>query len=102
LDVIGLVRAREAALGARLRTLLSHASVRGVRGVGFLWAVEFAHAAVANRVVVRALARGAILLQSGETGTSITIAPPLTIGDAQLARGLDVFEAAVREAEEQP
>ncbi len=100
LDAIGRVRAREAALGARLRALSSHASVRDVRGVGFLWAVEFAHAAFANRVVVRGLARGVILLQSGATGTSITIAPPLTIGDAQLARALDVFEAAIAETEE--
>ena len=100
LDAIGRVRAREAALGARLRALSSHASVRDVRGVGFLWAVEFAHAAFANRVVVRGLARGVILLQSGATGTSITIAPPLTIGDAQLARALDVFDAAIAESEE--
>ncbi|HEV2737123.1 MAG TPA: aspartate aminotransferase family protein [Candidatus Elarobacter sp.] len=102
LDVIGLVRAREAALGARLRALSSRASVRDVRGVGFLWAVEFAHAAFANRVVVRGLARGVILLQSGATGTSITIAPPLTIGDAQLARALDLFAAAIDETEEHP
>ena len=97
---VGRVRAREAALGARLRALAACASVRDVRGVGFLWAVEFAHAAFANRVVVRGLAHGVILLQSGPTGTSITIAPPLTIGDEQLARALDVFERAVRETEE--
>ena len=54
--------------------------------------MEFAHAAFANRVVVRGLARGLILLQSGTTGTSITVAPPLTIDDDQLARALDVLE----------
>ena len=100
LDVTSRVRAREAALGARLRTLASQPSVRDVRGVGFLWAVDFAHAAFANRVVVRGLARGVILLQSGATGTSITLAPPLTIEDDQLARALDIFERAVRECEE--
>ncbi len=36
----------------------------------------------ANQVVVHGLARGVILLQSGPTGTSITIAPPLAIEDA--------------------
>jgi 4-aminobutyrate aminotransferase-like enzyme len=97
LDVTGRVRAGEAALAARLRTLASHPNVRAVRGVGFLWAVEFAHAAFANRVVVRGLAHGVILLQSGATGTSITLAPPLTIEDDQLARALDIFERAVRE-----
>jgi 4-aminobutyrate aminotransferase-like enzyme len=101
LDAVGRVRAREAALGERLRALAPRASVRAVRGLGFLWAVEFAHAAFANRVVVRGLARGVILLQSGATGTSITLAPPLTIGDAQLARALDLFEAAIAETEDQ-
>jgi 4-aminobutyrate aminotransferase-like enzyme len=100
LDAVGRVRTREAALGARLRALASSSSVRDVRGVGFLWAVEFAHAAFANRVVVRGLARGVILLQSGATGTSITLAPPLTIDDDQLARALDIFERTVREADE--
>lgn len=99
LDVIGRVRAREGALGARLRALGAYASVRDVRGVGFLWAVEFAHAAFANRVVVRGLARGVILLQSGPTGTSVTVAPPLTIDDDQLARALDLFEQAIRDAD---
>ena len=100
LDALGRVRAREDALGSRLRALAKYASVRDVRGLGFLWAVEFAHAAFANRVVVRGLAMGVILLQSGPTGTSITIAPPLTIADDQLARALDLFEDAVRAAEE--
>jgi 4-aminobutyrate aminotransferase-like enzyme len=99
-DVLGRVRAREAALGARLRELLRSAHVRDVRGVGFLWAVEFARGAFANRVVVRALANGLVLLQSGPTGTSITVAPPLTIEDEQLARALDLLERTVREVEE--
>jgi 4-aminobutyrate aminotransferase-like enzyme len=99
LDLAGRVRAREAALGAKLRALTACASVREVRGLGFLWAVEFADAAVANRVVVRGLANGVILLQSGPTGTSITIAPPLTIGERQLSRALELFERTVRETE---
>jgi 4-aminobutyrate aminotransferase-like enzyme len=100
LDVLGRVRSREPMLAERLRRLRALASVRDVRGRGFLWAVEFHHAATANRVVVRGLAKGLILLQSGPTGTSITIAPPLTIADAQLGRALDLFEATVRETEE--
>jgi 4-aminobutyrate aminotransferase-like enzyme len=102
LDALGRVRAREGFLATRLRVLTACASVRGVRGTGFLWAVEFAHAAFANRVVVRGLATGVVLLQSGPTGTSITVAPPLTIADDQLARALDLFEAAVRDTEARP
>ena len=100
LDVPGLVRAHEASLGERLRRLRELTVVRDVRGRGFLWAVEFTSAAVANRVVVRGLAKGVILLQSGPTGTSITIAPPPTIGEGQLARALDLLEDAARDTEE--
>jgi 4-aminobutyrate aminotransferase-like enzyme len=101
LDVAGRVRAGEAALGERLRALHgTYRPVVDVRGVGFLWAVEFTDASVANRVVVRGLQNGVILLQSGPTGTSVTIAPPLTIGERQLSRALDLFEQSVREVDE--
>jgi 4-aminobutyrate aminotransferase-like enzyme len=100
LDVLGRVRAREHVLRERLQRVRAASAVRDVRGLGFLWAVEFADAALANRVVVRALARGLILLQSGTTGTSITIAPPLVVADDQLARALDLFERTVHETQE--
>ncbi|HZX68325.1 MAG TPA: aspartate aminotransferase family protein [Candidatus Elarobacter sp.] len=100
LDVIGRVRAREAWLAERLRALAALPGVRDVRGIGFFWAVEFDSAAFANHVVVGGLARGVILLQSGPTGTSITIAPPLTIEDAQLDRALDLFARSIRETED--
>jgi 4-aminobutyrate aminotransferase-like enzyme len=99
LDVVAQVRAREGGLADRLHALASSPSVRDVRGVGFLWAVEFDRPEIANRVVVRGLARGVILLQSGPAGTSITIAPPLTIDDLQLERALELFERTVRETE---
>ena len=100
LDVVARVGAREGRLGERLTAVASSPSVRAVRGVGFLWAVEFDRPEFANRVVVRGLARGVILLQSGPTGTSITVAPPLTIEDVQLERALDLFEQTIRETEE--
>ncbi len=100
LDVAGRVRAREQYLGERLQRLRAVPAVRDVRGLGFLWAVELGGAAFANRVVVSALARGLILLQSGTTGTSITIAPPLVVADDQLARALDLFEQTVHETQE--
>ncbi|HTW85661.1 MAG TPA: aspartate aminotransferase family protein [Candidatus Sulfotelmatobacter sp.] len=96
-DALGLVRTREPVLAERLHALRALPGVRDVRGRGFLWAVEFGTAARANRIVVRGLARGLVLLQSGPTGTSITLAPPLTIADEQLTRALDLFEHTVRE-----
>jgi 4-aminobutyrate aminotransferase/(S)-3-amino-2-methylpropionate transaminase len=100
LDVPRLVRAQEQVLADRLGRLRTAANVQDVRGRGFLWGVEFGSAEFANRVVVRGLAGGVILLQSGPTGTSITIAPPPTIGENQLQRALDIFERTVRETEE--
>ena len=100
LDVTGRVRAKEGRLRERLAALRAYRSVRDTRGAGFLHAVEFADGAFANRVVVAALAAGLILLQSGPTGTSITLAPPLVIEDAQLARALDLFEQSIRSCEE--
>jgi len=52
-------------------------------------------AANAARVVKCALARGLILLQSGSRGETITIAPPLVIDAAQLARATDILEEAI-------
>jgi len=100
LHVLGRVRQHETALAERLERLRPLRGVRDVRGIGFLWAVEFEDAALANRIVVRGLANGVILLQSGPTGTSITVAPPLTIAGKQLMRALDLFERTVRETEE--
>jgi len=97
LDVLARVRTREGTLAQRLASFVTtFANVLEARGIGFMWALEFATAADANRVVVDGLARGIILLQSGPTGTSITIAPPLVISDGELARGLDLLEAALQ------
>ena len=96
LDVVGRVRALEGTLRVRLEALRAF-GVREVRGRGFLWALELGDPALANRVVVRGLASGLILLQSGPSGSSVTIAPPLVIEDVQLVRALDLLEQCVRQ-----
>jgi 4-aminobutyrate aminotransferase-like enzyme len=98
LELVARVRAGAARFGALLERFRALPDVVDVRGLGYLWALEFASAAVANRIVVSALARGVIVLQSGPTGTSITLAPPLTIGDDQLERGLDLLHACTVDA----
>jgi 4-aminobutyrate aminotransferase-like enzyme len=100
LGLIERVRAKAPWLGERLGKLRAIGHVRDVRGLGYLWAVEFTDAAFANRVVVHGLANGVVLLQSGPTGTSITLAPPLVIEDDQLERALDIVEETVRACEE--
>jgi 4-aminobutyrate aminotransferase/(S)-3-amino-2-methylpropionate transaminase len=78
-------------LAGLLAPLLTCDGVVAVRGRGFLWAVEFVDGARANAVVVRALHAGVIVLQSGPTGTSITIAPPVVIGASDLAHACGVL-----------
>lgn len=60
-----------------------------VRGRGLMWAVEFADGERAGAVVTRALRAGIIVLQSGLRGETVTIAPPLTIAEDQLAHALE-------------
>lgn len=95
--ILAGVRAAETLLRARLASYRAFPAVRDVRGLGMLWAIEFADAATANRIVRRGLQRGLILLQSGTEGTSITLAPPLTITSDQLARALDILAAVILE-----
>lgn len=96
-DVIRRAAAREPWLRRALGLFHRHAVVTDVRGIGMLWAVEFETAGVANRVVRTGLQRGLILLQSGVDGTSITIAPPLTIEDAYLERAIALLDQTIEE-----
>ena len=68
-----------------------------VRGIGMLWAIEFADGGIANRVVRAGLQRGLILLQSGVDGTSMTLAPPITIEDDQLERAIALLDRTIEE-----
>jgi len=95
--IVAAAAAREAWLRARLGPLQRHPGVTDVRGIGMLWAIEFTDGALANRVVRAGLQRGLILLQSGVDGTSITIAPPLTIDDDQLERALALLDRTIEE-----
>jgi 4-aminobutyrate aminotransferase-like enzyme len=95
LDLCARVRDGEAAFAALLERFRALPEIVAIRGIGYLWALEFTSGAVANRVVVDALAKGIIVLQSGPQGTSITLAPPLTIGADQLARALDLLASCL-------
>jgi 4-aminobutyrate aminotransferase/(S)-3-amino-2-methylpropionate transaminase len=85
---------------AMMASLLAHFTtvpgVVNVRGRGMLWGIEFASGAPAGACVLGALQRGVIALQSGPQGETITLAPPLVIDDAQLARAIDLLEDAAR------
>jgi 4-aminobutyrate aminotransferase-like enzyme len=77
-------------LGKRLRELQTMGKARDVRGRGLMWGVELRDARTAQRVVIDALKRGVILLQSGVEGNVLSITPPLVISEAQLARAMQI------------
>jgi 4-aminobutyrate aminotransferase / (S)-3-amino-2-methylpropionate transaminase / 5-aminovalerate transaminase len=86
-------------LRARLDPLDEELSaVHEVRGLGPMVAVEVTSAAAASATVAAARTRGLLLLTCGLDSNVIRLLPPLTIGDDDLAAGLDILEAALREA----
>ncbi len=82
---------------ARLRAdLAGHPAVRDVRGLGLMVGVELADKAVTEAVCAACLAEGVIVLSCGPDENVLRLVPPLTIGDDELAQGLDVLVAAIR------
>jgi 4-aminobutyrate aminotransferase-like enzyme len=95
--IVALAARRDAQVRALLEPMRRHATVTDVRGLGMLWAIAFTDGGVANRVVRAGLQRGLILLQSGVDGTSITLAPPITIEDDQLERAVALLDRTIEE-----
>ncbi|MDW8227124.1 MAG: aminotransferase class III-fold pyridoxal phosphate-dependent enzyme, partial [Anaerolineales bacterium] len=82
-------------------------SIGHVRGIGLMIGVEFVKDRLSKipdeklteRVVELAFDRGLILLSCGKS--VIRIAPPLCITPKEIDEGLEIFEEAVRLAEEE-
>jgi 4-aminobutyrate aminotransferase / (S)-3-amino-2-methylpropionate transaminase / 5-aminovalerate transaminase len=81
-------------------------AIGDVRGLGAMLALELVHdrdtkepaADLAGRVVEEAARNGLLLLKAGIYGNCVRILLPLTIGDAELDEGLDVWEQALEVA----
>jgi 4-aminobutyrate aminotransferase-like enzyme len=67
------------------------------RGRGAFWGVEFDRPERAERLVKDALQDGLILLQSGVSGTVVTIGPPLVIDFDDLSHALETIERRLME-----
>ncbi len=107
LAVLGALRAerlpqRAQALGTdierTLRPLAAHPRVREIRGRGLLWAIELDDADLAAHAVALAMTKGVILLAGGSLGSTLQIAPPLTISSRQLSTALTSVAMAVVDA----
>ena len=101
---------RAETLGGRLKQRLNGLAekvpeIADVRGPGFMNAVEFyvpgtdkPNAEFANRVRLKALDNGLILLTCGVYGNVIRFLSPLTIPEPVFAEALDILEASLLEA----
>jgi acetylornithine/succinyldiaminopimelate/putrescine aminotransferase len=90
-----LTRVRENGewLGAKLNELAdATGKVRGVRGVGYIWGVDVMEPAA--EVVKRALDGGLLLCSAGDY--TVRILPRLNADRAELGRGVELLEKAVR------
>jgi 4-aminobutyrate aminotransferase len=100
---IGLVESQymsnAAAMGrillSRLKEIVSASSgvLSDARGIGLMCAVTVTSAEKRERILQAAFAKGLILLGCGEL--AIRFCPPLCIGQAELAAGLDLFAQSV-------
>ncbi len=111
LDVIEEEKLNERAeqLGARLKQRLQSLvdavpQIADIRGPGFMNAVEFnipgthtPNADFTNKVRVKALEKGLILLTCGVYGNVIRFLSPITIQDEVFSEALDILESTLRE-----
>jgi 4-aminobutyrate aminotransferase/(S)-3-amino-2-methylpropionate transaminase len=105
-NLVGRARELETIILTSLRSLQQDVAIIGdVRGRGAMIAFELVqpgtknpNAAAAKAVVTYCNQNGVIALACGTYGNVIRLLPPLVITDEQLADGLNVLAAAVREA----
>ena len=91
------VREDGAWFGAQLAALKdAHASVRAVRGVGYMWGVDVTEPAGA--VIDRARAQGLLIISAGDH--TLRILPPLVATRAELGRAVAMLDRALRDSVE--
>jgi acetylornithine aminotransferase len=81
--------------GDQLRAALTHPLISDIQGSGLLLGVGLAEP-VAHRVVAEALSLGLII--NAATDSRIRLAPPLIIGDAEIAEFTEKFTRALERA----
>ena len=91
------VREDGAWFGAQLAALKdAHASVRAVRGVGYMWGVDVTEPAGA--VIDRARAQGLLIISAGDH--TLRILPPLVATRADLGRAVAMLDRALHDGVE--
>jgi diaminobutyrate-2-oxoglutarate transaminase len=91
-SVARLIRDRLGAIAMRHADQCAH-----VRGRGLLLGLGFSDPATAGAISRAAFAHGLIVETTGARDEVLKLLPPLTVTDAELARGLDALDAAADE-----
>ncbi|MFW0790167.1 aspartate aminotransferase family protein [Gordonia sp. CPCC 205333] len=94
------VAAKGDVMAQTLATLAADHSDRNweVRGRGMMQALDVGDGDLAKRVQTLAFDNGLLIGPCGTGGRVLKLIPPLTIGDDDLAAGLDILSAAITEA----
>lgn len=80
---------------ALLRSLLTHASIKEIRGKGLMLAAIFESSTIAQKVVHKCLEKGVLLFFLLFEDTAVRITPPLTISDEELIKGCEIINEVI-------
>lgn len=91
------IRERAAYLQARLQAIAELLPTAEIKGRGMMQGIDVASGQTASEICARCFDNGLIIETSGAHDEVIKVLAPLTIDQADFARGLDLLEAAVGE-----
>lgn len=96
-DLADRVKPIETAVGDGLRALAGAYPevVREVRGVGLLWGLELASAALAEKTTVALAKQGLLLSPCVSDPATLRLLPSLVVADDEVAEALDILGAGI-------
>jgi acetylornithine/succinyldiaminopimelate/putrescine aminotransferase len=83
------------AKGQFLESLLAHNTIREIRRIGLMMAVEFEHAQIVEKIVKNCLERGVITFWFLSAANSFRLAPPLIITEEQIKEAAEEIIEAI-------
>ena len=73
-------------------------AVAGVRGLGMVWGIAFREPLLARKACGRAFDRGLLVETTGARHDVMKLMPPLTVAGAEIERGMELVDDAIRAA----
>jgi acetylornithine/succinyldiaminopimelate/putrescine aminotransferase len=83
--------------GKLFESLLKHPSIKEIRRMGLMMAVEFENEEIVQRIVQKCLEKGVITFWFLSTADSFRISPPLTITAEEIEMACEMILQAIRE-----